>query len=52
MAYATKDKSVQQGQPVEFYKFTGDFGTYRYTSDIVSGVCNGEMYVPVDGSLS
>lgn len=52
MAYATKDKSVQQGQPVEFYKFTGDFGTYRYTSDIVSGVCNGELYVPVEGGIS
>jgi len=52
MAYDAKDKSVAQGAPVEFYKFTGDFGVYRYTTDNIPGTCNGEIYLPVEGGIS
>lgn len=52
MTYAVKDISVESGGPVEFYKFTGPFGTFRYTSDNKPGVCDGELYVVLEGGIS
>lgn len=52
MTYAVKDVSVESGEPVEFYKFTGPFGTFRYTTDNKPGVCNGELYIVLEGGVS
>lgn len=52
MTYAQKDRSVQDGQPVEFFKFTGPFGTFRYTSDNEPGVCEGELYSVIPGGVT
>lgn len=47
MTYATKDKSVQDGSPIECYKFVGTFDTYRYTDSPVEVVVNNETYEPL-----
>lgn len=52
MTYAANDRSIESGAPVEFYKFTGPFGIFRYTSDNEPGVCNGETYLPLIGGIS
>lgn len=52
MSYAGKDKSVDKGAPVEFFKFYGNFGTFRYTSDDAPAMCNGELYLPIKGGVS
>lgn len=46
MTYATKDKSVQDGLPIECYKFTGTLNTYRYTDAPYSVTVNNEVYEP------
>ena len=46
MTYATKDKSVSDGAPIEVYKFSGPFGTYRYTSNNEAVTVDGEEYLP------
>lgn len=51
MSYAQKDRSIQDGEPVEFYKFSSPLGTFRYTSDSRPGVCNGEMYLVLPGGI-
>lgn len=52
MSYAQKDNSVQEGQPVEFYKFTSPLGTFRFTSDNEPGICNGELYLVLPGGIT
>lgn len=51
MTYAQKDVSVQDGQPVEFYKFSSSLGVFRYTSDSEPGICNGELYLVLPGGI-
>lgn len=51
MSYEQKDNSVQDGEPVEFYKFSSPLGTFRYTSDNQPGVCNGELYLVLPGGM-
>lgn len=52
MTYKTKDRSVQDGQPVEFYKFSGMFGAFRYTTEPEPAICAGEVYYPIEGGIS
>ena len=49
MAYAARDRSVSDGAPVEFYKFTGPFGVFRYTTSHKEETFLGEVYSPVAG---
>lgn len=51
MSYEQKDRSVEAGEPVEFYKFVGELDVYRYTTDNVPGVCDGELYLPLPGGI-
>jgi len=51
MTYTQKDRSIQDGEPVEFYKFIGPFGEFRYTSDNVPGTCDGDIYLPIEGGI-
>jgi uncharacterized phage protein (TIGR02218 family) len=52
MSYSANDISVDNGQPVEFYKFIGPFGEIRYTSDNTPGEVDGELYMPLPGGIS
>lgn len=49
MSYDVAEQSVHDGAPVECYKFTGTFRTYRYTSSSNRETVNGEEYQPVAG---
>ena len=49
MAYTTKEESIQEGAPLEVYKFEGTFDTYRYTSEPEAVTVNGETYQPLAG---
>lgn len=51
MTYQERDKSVSQGEPVEFFKFVSAYGEYRYTTDSQPGTCDGEIYLPVKGGI-
>jgi len=51
MSYTQKDLSVQDGEPVEFYKFSSPLGVFRYTSDNKPGMCNGELYEVIPGGI-
>ena len=51
MSYEQKDKSVKDGAPVEFYKFSSALGVFRYTSDNVPGDCDGEHYEVLPGGV-
>lgn len=51
MTFAQKDRSTQDGQPVEFIEFTGPFGTFRYTTNDVPSTCDGEIYLPLPGGV-
>lgn len=45
MTYNTKEQSVQDGQPVEAYKFTSPAGSYLYhDGDMPELIINGETY--------
>lgn len=46
------EEGVSSSAPVEGYKFTGSFKTYRYTSADRSILINGELYLPVAVSRS
>lgn len=52
MTYLKKDRSVDDGAPVEFYKIVGPFGTIRLTTDNTPGILGGEIYNPLPGSIS
>jgi len=49
MTYAANDLSVSNGEPVEFYRFTGPFGVFRYTTSHDAETLNGEQYLPLPG---
>lgn len=46
MAYQDDETSAQDGAPIEVYKFTGSFETYRYTSYQSEVEIAGELYEP------
>lgn len=52
MSYAQKDRSVQDGEPVEFYKFSSPLGVFRYTSDNQPASCDGELYEVLPGGIT
>lgn len=43
------ENSIDEGQPIELYKFDGTHRSYYFTSDAVSHFVNGNIYVPVPG---
>lgn len=45
--YTDKEKSSHGGEPIEGYKFTGTFTTYRYTNTELQVTINGEDYTPI-----
>jgi hypothetical protein len=46
MAYQDNEVSVQDGQPIECYKFTGSFNNYFYTSYGKQVTIAGDIYTP------
>ena len=46
MVYDTTERSVQEGAPIECYRFTGSFQTYRYTSYQSQVSIGGEIFEP------
>ncbi len=46
MTYNAYEQSIHDSAPVECYKFTGSFRTYRYTSADKEVTVNGEVYEP------
>lgn len=48
MSYEQNDISVSDGLPIEAFKFTGTFGTLRYTNNAEPVTVNGEVYTPLN----
>lgn len=46
MSYIDKDRSIEDGEPVELYKFVGELGAYYYTNDSQPRDYGGNTYVP------
>lgn len=49
MTYSVNDTSTSDGAPVEFYKFIGPFGEFRYTTSHQEEILADETYIPVAG---
>jgi uncharacterized phage protein (TIGR02218 family) len=47
MTYATKDRSVSDGAPIECYQFVAPFRTWRYTSHSEPITVAGNVYTPL-----
>lgn len=47
MAYQDTETGIQSGAPIEVFKFTGSFTTYRYTSYAEPVTVGGEVYNPI-----
>jgi uncharacterized phage protein (TIGR02218 family) len=47
MSYTSVETSVQEGLPVEVYKFVGTYKTYRYTDADRAMTFFGEIYEPI-----
>lgn len=47
MTYATRERSVYQGQPLECYVFSGPVGVFRYTSMPFPITLGGNVYDPL-----
>lgn len=46
MTYDVNDKSVHNGRPMEFFKFQGQLGAYRYTDQARAETLGGQVYQP------
>lgn len=47
MSYTSVDTSVKDGAPIECYKFIGELGVFRYTSNNEQVTVNSETYIPL-----
>lgn len=48
MTYDTREKSVASGAPIEYYKFTSDFGNFYYTDHNETVVVGDDIYEPLN----